>query len=88
MESESANFETICMLIAFADCSRFVLADDPERLAKLERLLDEGGKAIGLIAIKHDRNTLTIGSKLSASTRTTNSPVSVLKNSLMLAGRC
>lgn len=64
LEAESANFDAVCMVIAFADYSQFVLADDPERLAKLERALDEGGEAIGLIAMKHDRNTLTIGSRL------------------------
>jgi hypothetical protein len=60
LEEEAKQHFTCQLVIAFANTSILLRADDPDRLQMLNDAIQEGGIPIGLIAADKDESSLTV----------------------------
>lgn len=63
LESESPNFDAVCIAVAFEENAEVIFADDANGLEKLNTALARAGKAVGLIGIRKEGQVLTLSSR-------------------------
>jgi hypothetical protein len=63
LESESPNFDAVCIAVAFEENAEVIFANDANHLEKLNAALARAGKAIGLIGIRKEGQVLTLSSR-------------------------
>ena len=63
LNRESKKFDYLTLVVGFEKRTGYVVASDKDGLAKLNELVEAGGKPIGLIGATRNNNIVTIRAK-------------------------
>jgi hypothetical protein len=67
LEAEGPKFDAVFLAIGFDESATLIFANEPNKLAKLNRAVELGGEPAGLIAIQKEGNKVRVSSRDSLS---------------------